>query len=63
MTNSITSTLRFRVPLDMVELIQAIRKGDLTTLKCSLGYSETCQTLILAIQKMERIPDIKVIYK
>lgn len=46
-----------------MEIIQAIPNGDLTTLKCSLGYSEISQSLILAIQKMDRIPEIKVVDK
>ena len=63
MTNFLSSTLRFRVPSDMMEIIQAIPNGDLTTLKCSLGYSEISQSLILAIQKMDCIPEIKVVDK
>lgn len=45
----------------MVEVIQIIPDGDLMTLKCSLGYSQTHWNLILAVQKMTRIPEVKIV--
>jgi hypothetical protein len=47
--NNISSTLHVRVPTDMVDTIKRIPIGNITKPKCSLGYSQTIQTLLLVI--------------
>ena len=45
----------------MIELIQRLPNGKLTSLNRSLGYSQTYQNLILTIQKMTSIPEVKFV--
>ena len=45
----------------MIELIRRLPNEKLTSLNCSLGYSQTYQNLILSIQKMTSIPEVKFV--
>ena len=44
----------------MIELIRRLPNEKLS-LNCSLGYSQTYQNLILSIQKMTSIPEVKFV--